>query len=130
MGAKSQANVKDSNEKRLSLRCDDCERDFLTISALKSHTMAKHPEKYKQKLSNEAETKDEKKTAFVPPTSRVSKRLQQKKSTETDKEVVTTESSRKTIFQCPKCMKEFGVYFPAHRHIQNRHCEDKDGKPV
>lgn len=134
MGSKTQANTKDKSN-----TCEECARDFQTLSALKSHTMAKHPEKYKLMQINAAVNNDDK-TAFVPPISRVSMRLQKKKSSDTRDIEAERKSSntgsqsklskRKTIFECPKCLQEFSVYFSALKHIQKRHCEDKDGNPV
>ncbi|KAM3956018.1 uncharacterized protein ACR2FA_010065 [Aphomia sociella] len=135
MGAKTPAKLK---LRRPMYKCDICDRKLLSAQALKTHQYCIHKT---VKPTHTDDSKSNSKKGHVNVKKGVSKVKVPKISTKTVKKVLEPNSDpiekssqvtdvRRIEFECPKCQKQFTIYFSAYRHIMKHHCVNSRGYKV
>ncbi|CAH0731086.1 unnamed protein product, partial [Brenthis ino] len=137
MGAKTALKLR---ARGTAFKCHMCGRKLMSMEALISHERTAHNiitrrNKSKQVTEPLKATKKEVKQKPAKKESSPLKIRQKIKFSESISEPEESEDKslpkRKTVeFKCPKCFRAFASYLPAHKHIQNFHCVNRQGVKV
>lgn len=137
MGAKTAVKLR---ARGTAYKCNMCGRKLMSMEALISHERTAHNiitrrNKSKQDIKPTKATKTEVKPKPAKKETSSPKITQKVKFSEPISEPVESEDKtlpiKRTVeFKCPKCFRVYASYFPAHKHIQNFHCVNKQGVKV